>query len=160
VLWDPHNSGARAEWEESQRAARDLGLRVHSMEVSSADQYERVFDQTFKTRGTGLAVLSNALAASTQQRIVDLAAKHRLAAIYFRREFVALGGLMSYGPDQTERFRRAASMVDKILKGAKPADLPVERPTKFELMINLNTAKQIGVTIPPNVLARANKVIK
>ena len=160
VLWDPQNFGARHEWEESQTAARDLGLRLHSMEVSSADQYERVFDQTFKTRGTGLAVLSNALAASSQHIIVDLAAKHRLAAIYFRREFVALGGLMSYGPDQTERFRRAAALIDKILKGAKPADLPIEQPTKFELMINLKTAKQIGLTIPPNVLARADRIIR
>ncbi len=112
VLWDPQNFGARHEWEESQTAARDLGLRLHSMEVSSADQYERVFDQTCKTRGTGLAVLSNALAASSQQIIVDLAAKHRLAAIYFRREFVALGGLISYGPDQTERLQ-ARSRTDR-----------------------------------------------
>ena len=160
VLWDPQNSGARHEWEEGQRAARDLGLRLHSMEVSSAEDYARVFDQTFKTRGTGLAVLSNALAASSQQIIVDLAAKHRLAAIYFRREFVARGGLMSYGPDQTERFRRAAALIDKILKGAKPAELPVEQPTKFELMINLKTAKQIGLTIPPSVLTRADRVFK
>jgi putative ABC transport system substrate-binding protein len=107
-----------------------------------------------------LAVLSNALAASSQQTIVDLAAKHQLAAIYFRREFVVLGGLMSYGLDQTERFRRAAALIDKILKGAKPADLPIEQPTKFELMINLKAAKQIGLTIPPNVLARADRVIR
>jgi putative ABC transport system substrate-binding protein len=107
-----------------------------------------------------LAVLSNALTASSQQKIVDLAARHRLAAIYFRREFVVLGGLMSYGLDQTERFRRAAALIDKILKGAKPADLPIEQPTKFELMINLKAAKQIGLTIPPNVLARADRVIR
>jgi putative ABC transport system substrate-binding protein len=104
--------------------------------------------------------VTNALAASSQQTIVDLAAKHQLAAIYFRREFVALGGLMSYGLDQTERFRRAAALIDKILKGAKPADLPVAQPTKFELVINLKTAKQIGLTIPPNVLARADRVIR
>ena len=89
-----------------------------------------------------------------------MATKHPLAAIYFRREFVALGGLMSYGLDQTERFRRAAALIDKILKGAKPADLPIEQPTKFELMINLKAAKQIGLTIPPNVLARADRVIR
>jgi putative ABC transport system substrate-binding protein len=91
---------------------------------------------------------------------VELAAKNRLPAIYSRADFVESGGLMSYGADQEEPYRRIAVMVDKILKGAKPADLPVEQPTKFELIINLKAAKQIGLTIPPNVLARANKVIK
>ena len=97
---------------------------------------------------------------SNQKRIADLATKNRLPAIYPRGDFVDSGGLMSYGADQAEPYRRVASMVDKILKGAKPADLPVEQPTKFELMINLKTAKQIGLTIPPNVLVRADKVIK
>jgi putative tryptophan/tyrosine transport system substrate-binding protein len=113
-----------------------------------------------KARNAALAVLSNPLAAFNQRRITDLAAKHRLPSIYVRREFSSNGGLMSYGGDQTERFRRVAVLVDKILQGSKPADLPVEQPTKFELMINLKAAKQIGLTIPPNVLARADKVIK
>jgi ABC-type uncharacterized transport system substrate-binding protein len=160
VLWNPQNPSAQQEWKESQRAARELGLQLHSMEVSSADKYEKAFDQAVKAHSTALAALSAPLSASSQQRIADLAAKNRLPSIYVRKEIVAMGGLMSYGPDQTERFRRVAVLIDKILKGAKPAELPVEQPTKFELVINLKTAKQIGLTIPPNVLARADKVIK
>ena len=100
------------------------------------------------------------LALSNRKLIADLAAKNRLPAIYIREDFVVSGGLMSYGADDTERYRRTAVLVDKILKGAKPADLPVEQPTKFEFVINLKAAKQIGLTIPPNVLARADRVIK
>ena len=130
------------------------------MEVSSADKYESAFKEAIKARSAALAVTQSALANSNQKRIADLATKNRLPAIYPRGDFVASGGLMSYGPDQAEPYRRVASMVDKILKGAKPADLPVEQPTKFEFVINLKTAKQIGLTIPPNVLARADRVIK
>jgi putative tryptophan/tyrosine transport system substrate-binding protein len=100
------------------------------------------------------------LASSNQEQIAELAARNRLPAVYVQGSFVTSGGLMSYGPDRTERYRRAAVFVDKILKGTKPADLPVEQPTKFEFIINLKVAKQIGLTIPPNVLARADKVIK
>jgi putative ABC transport system substrate-binding protein len=100
------------------------------------------------------------LANANQKRIADLATKNRLPAIYYRGDFVESGGLMSYGADESEPFKRAASMVDKILKGTKPAGIPVEQPKEFELIINLKTAKQIGVTIPPNVLARADKVIR
>jgi ABC-type uncharacterized transport system substrate-binding protein len=160
VLRDPQNPGSQQEWKESQHAAHELGLQLHSMEVSSADKYEKAFENAVKARSAALAVLSNPLAAFNQQRIADLAAKHRLPSIYVRREFVASGGLMSYGGDQTVRFRRVAVLIDKILKGANPAELPVEQPTKFELVINLKTAKQIGLTIPPNVLTRADKVIK
>jgi putative ABC transport system substrate-binding protein len=100
------------------------------------------------------------VAGSNQKRITELAAKHRLPAIYPRGDFVAVGGLLFYGPDQAEAYRRVAYMVDKIVKGVKPGDLPVEQPTKFELIINLKAAKQIGLTIPPNVLAQADKVIR
>ena len=146
--------------EESQRAARELGLQLHSMEVSSANKYEEAFKEAIKARSGALAVLSSPLASSNQEQIAELAARNRLPAIYVQSSFITIGGLMSYGPDQTERYRRVAVFLDKILKGAKPADLPVEQPTKFEFIINLKAAKQIGLTIPPNVLARADRVIK
>ena len=160
VLWNPKDQESQQTWKESQLAARELGLQLHSMEVSSADKYEGAFKEATKARSTALAVTQHTLASSNQKRIADLAAKNRLPAMYYRGDFVASGGLMSYGADQDEPYRRAAVSVDKILKGAKPADLPVEQPTKFEFIINLKAAKQIGLTIPPNVLARADKVIK
>jgi ABC-type uncharacterized transport system substrate-binding protein len=160
VLWDPRNVAATQQWQESQRAARDLGLQLHSMEVSRADQYEGAFHEAMKAGSAALAVTLHGLANSHQQRIVDLAANSRLPAIYARRDFVESGGLLSYGHDQTEPYRRVASMVDKILKGTKPADLPVEQATKFELVINLQTAKQLGLTIPPHILFQADEVIK
>jgi putative ABC transport system substrate-binding protein len=160
VLWDPKNTAGARSWNDSQLSARELGLQLHSMEVSSADQYEGAFKEAIKARSAALAVTQHTLASSNQKLITDLATKNRLASMYFRGDFVERGGLMSYAADQVEPYRRAASMVDKILKGAKPADLPVEQPTKFELIINLKTAKQIGLTIPPNVLARADRVIR
>lgn len=160
VLWDPQNRAAQQEWKASQEPARQLGLQLFSLEASRTDQYGGVFMQAAKLRCRALVVLSNALAFANRQQIVDLAAKHRLPAIYFRKEFVGLGGLISYGLDQSERYKRVAALIDKVLKGAKPADLPVEQPKKFELVINLKTAKQIGLTIPPNVLARADRVIR
>ena len=160
VLWNPHDPSSAQQWKESQLAARELGLQLHSMEVGSADQLESAFKKANQVRSSALFVISSALAFSNQNRIADLATKYRLPAIYTRRDFVDSGGLISYGSDQAERLRRAAAMVDKILKGTKPADIPVEQPTKFELVINLKAAKQIGVTIPPNVLARADKVIR
>ena len=160
VLWDPQTQSSSQQWKESQLSARELGLQLYSMEVSSADKYENAFKEATKARSAALAVTTSALANSNQKRIADHATKNRLPAIYPRGDWVANGGLMSYGPDQAEPFKRVASMVDKILKGAKPADIPVEQPTKFELVINLKTAKQIGLTIPPNVLVRAEKVIK
>ena len=160
VLWNPHDPSSAQQWKESQLAARELGLQLHSMEVGSADQFESAFKKANQVRSSALFVISSALAFSNQNRIAGLAIKYRLPAIYTRRDFVDSGGLISYGSDQAERLRRAAAMVDKILKGTKPADIPVEQPTKFELVINLKAAKQIGVTIPPNVLARADKVIR
>jgi len=160
VLWDPQNLGSTQEWKESQLTARDLGLQLHSMEVSSADKFDAAFKEATKAGSAALVVTRGTLNNSHQKRIADLAAKFRRPAMYAREDFVDSGGLMSYGADDGEPYRRAASMVDKILKGAKPADLPVERPTKFEFIINLKAAKQIGLIIPPNVLARADRVIR
>jgi putative tryptophan/tyrosine transport system substrate-binding protein len=160
VLWNPQAESSAQQWKESLQPARELGLQLQSMEVSSADKYESAFKEAIKARSTALAVTQHTLASSNQKRIADLSEKNRLPAIYPRGDYVANGGVMSYGPDQTEAYRRGAWMVDKILKGTKPADIPVEQPTKFEFVINLKTAKQIGLTIPPNVLARANRVIK
>jgi putative tryptophan/tyrosine transport system substrate-binding protein len=158
VMWNPQDPGSALNWKESQLPGRELGLQLHSVEVSSVDEYESAFKGAVKARSGALAV--SPLASSNLNRIADLAVKNRLPAMYVLRDIVDRGGLMSYGPNQTETFRRAAVFVDKILKGAKPADLPVEQPTKFEFVINLKAAKQIGLTIPPNLLARADKVIK
>jgi putative ABC transport system substrate-binding protein len=160
VLWDPKSSASAQSWKESQLAARELGVELHSTEVSNADRFDGAFQDAIKAGSVALAVIMSPLVNTNQKRIADLALKHRLPAIYPREDFADSGGLMSYGPDRAEPYKRAATYVDKILKGAKPADLPVEQPTKFELVINLNTAKQIGLTIPPNVLARADRVIR
>ena len=130
------------------------------MEVSSPGKFDSAFREAIKARTNGLIVNSGSFFGSYQKQIADLAVKNRLPAIYQREDYVDSGGLMSYGQDRDEPYKRAAIYVDKILKGAKPADLPVEQPTKFELVINLKTAKRIGLTIPPNVLARADKVIR
>jgi putative ABC transport system substrate-binding protein len=160
VLWNPQNPGNALNWKESQLPAQELGLQLHSMEVSSSDRYESAFKEVIKARSSALAVMQDPLNVSNRKIIADLAEKNRLPAIYPRRDFVESGGLMSYGPDAVEPFQRAAVMVDKILKGTKPADIPVEQPTKFELVINLKTAKTLGLTIPPLVLMRAEKVVK
>jgi len=160
VLWSPKGQGSEQSWKESQLAARELGLQLHSVEASSADKFESAFKEATKARSAALAVIQSPLATSNRKQIADLATKHRLPAIYPRGDLVASGGLMSYGADRDEPFRRGAVFVDKILKGAKPADIPVEQPTKFEFVINLKTAKQISLTIPPNVLVRADRVIK
>jgi putative tryptophan/tyrosine transport system substrate-binding protein len=158
ILWNPKSQGSEQSWNESQVAARELGLQLYSMQVSSADKYESVFKQAIKSGSTAVAVQS--IITGTQKRVAELAAKNRLPAIYPREDYVESGGLISYGPDRVEPYSRAAVYVDKILKGAKPSELPVEQPSKFELVINLEAAKQIGLTIPPNVLARADRVIK
>ena len=141
--------------------ARALGLTVRSWEVRDADGFERVFAAISKWRPDGLYVLGGgALMRTNEKRTIGFALKSRLPSVYGNREGVNVGGLMHYGADLADSYRRVAIYVDKILKGAKPADLPVEQPTKFELVINLKTAKQIGLTIPPNLLARADKVIR
>ena len=160
VLWNPENTGSAEVWKESQRPAQELGLQLHSMAANSVDRFESVFKEAIAARNGALTVTGGALIANNIKQVVRLAAKNRLPAIYNRAIDIADGGLMSYGPDEGERYRRAALMVDKILRGAKPGDIPVEQPTKYDLVINLKTAKALGLTIPPIVLTRATKVIK
>jgi putative ABC transport system substrate-binding protein len=160
VLWDPRGTGSALSWKETQLAARELGLKVHSMEVRNVNDFENAFKEAIKARSGALAVTATPLLGVHRKRIADLAVSARLPSLFTTNESVDVGGLMSYGPNTTELYRRAAVYVDKILQGAKPADLPVEQPKKFELVINLKTAKQIGLTIPPNLLARADQVIR
>ena len=137
-----------------------LGLRLQSLEVRSSNDFDSAFEAALRERAQALAVSPEPLISTHLKSIVEFAAKNRLPAMYANPQFVDAGGLMSYAPSYGDLSRRAATYVDKILKGAKPAELPVEQPTKFELIINLKAAKQIGLTIPPNVLVRADKVIK
>ena len=145
---------------EVELAARAFKVQLQYLDVLDPKDIETAFRAASNGRADGVLVLNSPVFASRQTQVVDLAVKSRLPAIYWRSDFVEAGGLMSYGASQNDLDRRAAAYVDKILKGTKPADLPVEQPTKFELVINLKTAKQIGVTIPQKVLARADRVIK
>ena len=160
VLWNPGNDSNLSQVKELKTAAPALSVTLLSLEARAADNVGPAFVSMTKERARALLIIGDAMLSGQQQRIASLALKHRIAAGYTLREFADAGGLMSYGTNFAYMWRRAAVYVDKILKGAKPADLPVEQPTKFELVINLKTAKQIGLTIPPNVLARADRVIK
>jgi putative tryptophan/tyrosine transport system substrate-binding protein len=159
-VWDPGNPALVIRLKGMQAAAQALGLKLQALEVRNPAELESAFEAAIRERAGALLVPA-VMASSYQRQIVDFAEKRRLPLIHDTREFVEqAGGLMSYGPDFSDLWRRAATYVDKILKGAKPADLPVEQPKKFELVINLKTAKQLGLTISPNVLARADTVIK
>jgi putative tryptophan/tyrosine transport system substrate-binding protein len=161
VLWVPKSESSEPQWTESQLASQQLGLQIHSMGISGPEKYENAFKEATKTGSAALAVIRHRLFQTTNQKlIIELAAKYHLPAIYYRGDFVEQGGLMSYGADEVEPFKRAAVMVDKILKGAKPADIPVEQSTKFEFIFNLKTAKTLNLTIPPEMLARATKIIR
>jgi ABC-type uncharacterized transport system substrate-binding protein len=160
VLWNAGNPVKVLDFKETETAARVLGLKLNSLEVKTPNDFNGTFKAITTQRAGALVVLHDALTITNARRIVDFAQSSRLAAMYGSTEFVDVGGLMSYAANFPDLFRRAATYVDKILKGAKAADLPVEQPTKFELIINLKAAKQIGLTIPPNVLARADRVIK
>jgi putative ABC transport system substrate-binding protein len=161
VLYNPATSGSDLEVKENLPvAARALGMTIRSWEVRARDGFEKVLAALNKQRPDGLYVHGGPLMFANGKRIAGFALKSRLPSMYFRREFVEAGGLMSYGADLADSYRRIAYYVDRILKGAKPADLPVEQPTKFELVINLKMAKQIGVTIPQSLLYRADRVIK
>jgi putative ABC transport system substrate-binding protein len=161
VLYDPGNPSNVLEVKEDLPiAARALKLTIQPWEIRDADGFDRVFAALNKQRPDGLVVTGGTVMRPNRKRIAGFALKSRLPSVSSSEEFVDAGGLMSYAADDADNYRRVAIYVDKILKGAKPADLPVEQPTKFELVINLKAAKQIGLTIPPNVLARADKVIK
>jgi ABC-type uncharacterized transport system substrate-binding protein len=163
VLWQPGGFGERTEKDMlkgAEGAARALAVRLQFVEARGPADFDRAFSDMTRARAGALTVLASNMLFGERRRLVDLAAKNRLPAVYPAREFVDVGGLMSYGPNFVDVFRRAANYVDKILKGAKPADLPVEQPTKFELVINLKTAKALGLRIPAVLLARADEVIE
>jgi ABC-type uncharacterized transport system substrate-binding protein len=160
ILWNPTSTAAPLNLKETQAAAQALKLQIQSLEVRSPADIEPAFDAATRAKTGAMMITQNPPITTYSRRIVDLAVKHRLPLIYPQRQWPYTGGLMSYGANVDDSYRRLASYVDKILKGVKPADLPVERSTKLELVINLKAAKQIGLTISPNVLARADKVIK
>ena len=160
-LWNPDIRGGVLDYNQTESAASSLRLHLQSVEVLRAEDLDRAFSAVTKERAQALILpAANPVAFANQGQIASFAQKNKLPSMYAQKEYVEAGGLMSYGPSTPDMHRRAATYVDKILKGAKPAELPVEQPMKFELVINLKTAKQIGLTIPPNVLARADKVIK
>jgi putative ABC transport system substrate-binding protein len=160
VLWNPNQPGQPAAFKDTQVAAQALKVTLISMEARNREEIERDLSRMVKERSQALFELPDPLTFFNRQLITAYATKHKLPAMYSFSEYVDAGGLMSYGTSFPDLFQRAATYVDKILRGTKPADLPVEQPMKFELVINLKAAKQIGLTIPPNVLARADKVIK
>jgi putative tryptophan/tyrosine transport system substrate-binding protein len=159
VLGTSTQSGNAQSLRETELAAAAFGVQLQSLDLRGPGDIETAFQAARKGRAGAVIVLSSPLATRQRAQIAELAAKSRLPAIYAQSDYMDAGGLMFYGPSFTELFRRAAIYVDKILKGAKPGDLPVEQPKKFEFVVNLNAAKQIGLTIPPNVLARADRVI-
>jgi putative ABC transport system substrate-binding protein len=160
VLWDPKAPGSVPQWNESQGPARDLGLTLYSMEVSSVDRYEPAFKEAVKARNTALWVTLNPLANSNQKRIAELAIANRLPSICARSDYADNGCMIAYGPSYANEGRDGARFVDKILRGAKPAELPVEQPTIFELVINLKTAKQVGIKVPRSLLHLADRTIE
>ena len=160
VMWKPDDSGAAFQWQQTRTAATTFGIQLLSLEVRTPGELDKAIESATRGRVDALLALRNPLFYVLRKRMVTLAEKSRLPGIYPSSEFVDAGGLMSYAANNDAQYRRAATFVDKILKGTKPADLPIEAPTKFELIINLKTAKQIGVTIPQWVLVKADKVIR
>jgi putative ABC transport system substrate-binding protein len=160
VLWNPANPGNAPQLREAEVAARKLGVRLKPLEARNPDDLDNAFAAMTKERPSGLIVLVDTMLVGHRARLADLAAKSRIPAIYGLRDHVEAGGLMAYSANLTEMYRRAATYVDRILKGSKPADLPVEQPTKFELVINLKTAKALGLKIPQSILERADEIIQ
>ncbi len=160
ILWDERNPGSRLAVDGTEAAAKTAGLTIHSVPVRSPARLEAAFATVVRDRAGALIIVQGPMFFSHRKRLAELAVKHRLPTVIGSREYVEAGGLAGYGTDEPDLFRRAATFVDKILKGAKPADLPMEQPTKFELVINLKTAKALGLTIPPSLLQRADRVIE
>jgi putative tryptophan/tyrosine transport system substrate-binding protein len=160
VLWDPQAPGSVPQWQASQQPAQELDLHLYSMEVSRVEQYETAFKEAVEARNTALWVTLNPLANSNQKKIADLALTHGLPSICARADYAENGCMMAYGPGYSIEGKDGARYVDKILKGAKPADIPVEQPLRFELVINLQTAQKLGLTIPQLVLFQADKIIR
>jgi putative ABC transport system substrate-binding protein len=160
VLWNPDNPVLGLQMRETEAAAKSLDIKLQPVAVTRQNDFERAFSAMKKGHADAFSPLRDILIQTQLKQIVKLAAENRLPGMYNHRKFVEFGGLMSYGTQVNDLDRRAATYVDKILKGANPADLPIEQPTKFELFVNLKRAKQLGITIPPSILYRANKVIK
>ena len=160
VLWNAANPANASVWHETQAAAGALGLRLHAQDVQSPQDFEGAFAHTAQAHPDTLLVLQDSLMTMHRQHIVEFATRQHLPSVFFTREWVVDGGLMSYGPSFPDLYRRAATYVDKILKGANPAALPVEQANKFELVLNLKTAQALGLTIPPRVLFQADEVIQ
>ena len=161
VILNPANPQPKIELGETEVAARTLGVQIHPMQLSAESSLQNLFDNTLRDHSVqAVVVLTDAVLYNQRKQIVALAGANRLPAMYFFREFVAEGGLMSYAPSDTDLFRRAASYVDKIIRGAQPGDLPIGQPTKFEIVINLKTAKALGLSVPPTLVARADEVIE
>ena len=160
LLWNPDVRGALLDYKETEAAARSQHLELQSIEISRNDDFERAFASMTSQHAQAFILTPNPVALSNRDQITSLARRNRLPSMYAQEEYVHAGGLMSYGPSTHESFRRAATYVDKILKGAKPADLPVEQPTKFKLLIDLRTAKALGLAIPPSLIQRADEVIQ
>ncbi|MGH7828645.1 MAG: ABC transporter substrate-binding protein, partial [Candidatus Binatia bacterium] len=160
VLWNAADLGMTFKFGELERAAQALRVAVQALAVREPKDFDGAFSEMTRKRPDALFVITDPLTALNRKQLVEMATKSRLPAMYENSPYVDVGGLMAYGPSQAENLQRALHHVDKILKGAKPAELPIEQPTKFEFIVNLKAAKQIGLTIPPNVLARADKVIR
>ena len=159
-IWSPTSPNAAGNLKETETVARSLGIEIQSIEVKGRDDIQTAFQAATNKRAEAVFIDGGGFFASHQKQMLEAAGKSRIPTMWSNTRYVAAGGLMAYTHDRNEQYRRAAEYVDKILKGSKPADLPVERPTKFELVINLKTAKQIGLTIPQKVLARADRVIR
>jgi len=160
VLHNPANPGNEPEVRHVEAAARALGVRLQLVRASSPSEIDNAFTTMTNERASAVIVLVDAVLQNNRTRITDLAARHHLPAVYGLSEYVDVGGLLAYGPNRREMFRHAATYVDRILKGVKPGDLPVEQPSKFSLAVNLKTAKALGLTIPPSLLLRADQIIQ